>query len=103
MIMWTGMAMMFMLITSRRDPHQALAIRMVAMVFMGVHGFLHVAFTSLLRHLRHQGIGEAEAALHAYLAPRRISNLDLAIAWGVFATGVHLFRALAPIAAPAAG
>ncbi|MHB1204426.1 MAG: hypothetical protein ACYCZX_02575, partial [Rhodospirillaceae bacterium] len=80
MIMWTGLAMIFIVIATRHDFRQALAVRAVAMVFMGVHGFLHVSFTNLLRYLQRQGIAEAEAALRTYLAPRRISNLDLAIA-----------------------
>ncbi len=68
------------------------------MVAIGLHGFLHVWLTGWLSRESAAGVTEAKAALDAYRNPRRLSHIDLAIAWVVFTTLVSLFNShpLAP-------
>lgn len=98
-VVWTGLAMLLLVSASGHDPGQVAFVRNIAMVLIGVHGALHVVILQLLHHLKEKGVPEAQRALTAYLAPRRVTNLDLAIAWGALTALVALFRAAFPVVA----
>ena len=99
-VMWTGLTMFLIISVSRHEPLQAVIVRNVAFIMMGIHGLLHVLLLGLLDWLRDKGVPEAESARGAYLAPRRISNLDLAVSWALLVAAVSLFRAVFPVAVP---
>jgi len=93
-VLWTGISMAFVVFASRHDPQQASFARNVAMIFISVHGLLYIMLQRTLTWLRDRGMVEAGLALRAYTAPRRITNLDLAIAWAAFAAIISLTRVL---------
>ena len=95
--------MMLLVFMSQGDPGQVVFIRNIAMLFIGIHGFWYVALLNVLGKLRDKGMAEAGEALRCYLAPRRITNLDLAIAWAAFLGLVSLYRAIFPMLPPTAG
>ncbi len=99
-IIWTGLTMLLIVIASRHEVSQVALVRDLTMVMMGVHGLLHVTLLGAFDWLSRKGIPEAQRAREAYLAPRRVTNLDLAAVWAAFFAIVAILRAILPFAAP---
>jgi hypothetical protein len=81
-----------------------LPARGVALLCIGLHGVLHMFVLHVLRRLlQERGTPAVGKALQAYLDRRRLSNLDLAIAWVGFALLVSILDGLFALALPAGG
>ena len=92
-----ALAMVWLTVFGWQMPDRVSFLRHVAMIFIFVHAGWHVAILRELRHLRDRGLPAAEDALYAYLDPRRISNLDMAMVWLAFALLVRILSvALSP-------
>ncbi len=89
----TALIMAWLAVATWPSPDRVVIIRHAAMIFIGLHGAAHIVALRVLTRLRDRGSAEAGRALDAYLDRRRISNLDLAIAWAGFAL---LFAMLGP-------
>ncbi len=93
-VIWTALSMLLIVMISRGSPEQAAFVRGVCMVGMGGHGVLHILLRGFLQGLAAKGLPEAGLALRRYLAPDRISSLDLVIAWAALGAAVSLIQAL---------
>jgi hypothetical protein len=66
-------------------PDRSEVLRGTALFFCGIHSVLHLTWIHWLKRQRDSGIVEADTALQAYRDPRRVTGLDLAMAWLMFA------------------
>jgi hypothetical protein len=85
-------ALMLWLFTVRqRVAEPEMHLRYAALLFMSIHGMLHYLSRRGLHLMVQKHQTGAEEALRAYLDVRRVSHLDLAVAWiGFFAVAPHL-------------
>jgi hypothetical protein len=65
-------------------PDTGQFLRDASSVFFAGHLLMYVLVRRHLGELRKRGLPAAAAALEAYRDPRRITNLDLAVAWACF-------------------
>jgi hypothetical protein len=100
----TGVAMLWLLAATWQEPGRLAFLRGVALLCIGLHGVLHMFVLHVLRRLlQERGTPAVGKALQAYLDRRRLSNLDLAIAWVGFALLVSILDGLFALALPAGG
>ena len=102
-VIWTALTMVLILMLSRGQPDQAASVRGICLIGMGAHGALHFVLRGVLERLAASGMAEAGLALRAYLAPERITSLDLAFAWASLGAAVSLYWAAVGHAAGIAG
>jgi len=95
LIAFTVLMMVGLLGATWDMPERAPFLRGVAMVFIGIHGVLHLLMWRALARLRARGLIAAERAFAAYRDPHRVTNLDLAIGWAGYAILISVLNALA--------
>lgn len=87
----TTILMVWLFALRQRLPEPEAQLRHIAILFMSIHGLLHVLSRRGLQLMVQHHKAGAEEALRVYLDVRRISHLDLAVAWiAFFALVPHL-------------
>jgi hypothetical protein len=81
----TAIVVVMMLVGARHSAEPAGFVRGVAMAFAICQGSLHYVSLAVLRVLAGFGMPEAATALAVYRDPQRLSNLDMAMMWGLVA------------------
>jgi hypothetical protein len=81
-----------MLVAAQDIPDPAATIYGLALLFLLIQGSVHFMSLGLLRGLLRAGIGEARDAIDSMRDPRRISNFDMAVLWGLIALTAHHFE-----------
>jgi hypothetical protein len=76
-----ALALVVLTVLAWQMPDHLAALRYGAMMFVFGHAMAHVIVLRGLRQLLKGGIAGADEALAAYLDPRRLSSLDMAMAW----------------------
>jgi hypothetical protein len=97
------LTMLLLAVTAANAPERNDLLRGVAVFFSGIHFVLHATWVRWLKQQLAAGIPEAAAALQAYRDPRRITGLDVAMAWLGFAALAPTFAALFTADAPNGG
>jgi hypothetical protein len=83
-----AIVVVMMLVGARHSADPAGFVRGVALAFAICQGTLHYVSLAMLRMLVGLGLPEAANALAAYRDPQRLSNLDMAMVWGLLALAV---------------
>jgi hypothetical protein len=80
-----GLCMAWILTAASHSDEPLTFIRHASAIFIALHGTLHVLVARHLKRLCDAGMEAAATALRAYRDPRRVSQLDIAMAWAGFA------------------
>ena len=83
-------------------PDRTMILRAVGLMFFVVHVLANRAILAWLGWLDGRGMKEAGRALDAYLAPGRLTSLEIGMIWIALAAFAPLFDLIAPTA-PLAG
>jgi hypothetical protein len=87
----TALLMSSLFILDHSATEHLAVVRRTAMFMMTVHALFHVMSLVALRSMVLRGVDNAELALSFYRHPRRISHLDLSVAWiGLFSAAPYL-------------
>jgi len=95
LIVFTVLMMIGLLGATWDMPERAPFLRGVAMVFIGIHGVLHLLMLRALTRLQAKDLAAGKRALAAYRDPHRVTNLDLAIGWTGYAVLISVLNSVA--------
>ena len=95
-IVFTVLMMICLLGGTWDMPNRAAFLRGAAVVFVALHGFLHLGVLQGLKRLQRRGMAAAGRVRQALGDPRRVTNLDLAVGWAGYALLISALNWLYP-------
>jgi hypothetical protein len=92
-----SLTMLALFVAASGLPDRDEVLRGTALFFVGIHCMLHLTWIRWLKHERNSGVAVAEAALQEYRDPRRVTGLDVAMAWLGFAAFAPVLNSILAI------